>query len=104
MDQWLTETADTQRKGAVDGSGFEQAEANHLTDQPVTPVTPVDAYTLKQKSLGEFVNVQETYSEDCDIIADDKLTVDGTDYRVVAVERWPWRGETWLHIFLEEKL
>jgi hypothetical protein len=68
------------------------------------PLDPVDADTARhmREQLGRAMRLLETYTPELDIADGDVLEANSRAYPVRRVERWDWRGTTFLRLLLEE--
>jgi hypothetical protein len=99
-------TAFTTKRPPAKVAGRQGAAEPHLVadDLRCAPLDPANSATTKtmRELLDRKVWILETYTTDLDIAEGDTLTAGGRDYPIRRVERWAWRGATYLRLLLEE--
>lgn len=75
----------------------------YLVGLSILPLDPVDAELRQRQDLQSNYRVSQTMVEgDLDIIIGDELTVSGTDYKIIGVEKWEYEGTYNMRLFVED--
>lgn len=103
-----TVTAATKRLPPLSG-GKRGEPTVWITSLRCTPLDPAEdqrardlAFRLRQVLDGPFEMMQTFVDAALDIVEGDVLVVDGIDYPVRGVDRWTWRGSTYLRLLIEQ--
>lgn len=102
--QVLTETATTKRSpGEV--AGVVGAMVQNLASLACSELFPVDASLVDRvPQLAQYAVIWEVYTEIADVVVGDRLVLNGSEYPIRVMEKWPWRGSEayYLRLVVEE--
>lgn len=97
-----TVSANTKR-AVVSGGKRSGTPTAHLVGLSILPLDPVDAELRQRQELSSQYRVFQTQVEgDLDIAIGDVLTVSGTDYKIIGVEKWTYEDTYNMRLFVED--
>lgn len=96
-------TVPANTKRATVSGGKRGTATAYLVGLSILPLDPVDAELRQRQDLQSNYRVFQTMVEgDLDIIIGDVLTVSGTDYKIIGVEKWTYEDAYNMRLFVED--